>query len=88
MDADFMRAVVQFLKKVVHPKKASSKNFEITLHHSCSFSHAYCTVSTMSEMKKGIKKKTQITKLLSLYTANLLSQRQDISVRGQHGVVA
>jgi len=23
IDADFMRAVVQFLKKVVHPKKAS-----------------------------------------------------------------
>ena len=58
------------------------------LHNSCSFYQAYCTISTMSEMKKGIKKERQITKLLSLYTANLLSQRQDNPVRGQHGVVA
>ena len=56
IDADFMRPVVQLKKTVVHPIKASLKLFEITLHHSCSFTLVDDTVSTMSVMKKGIKK--------------------------------
>ena len=47
IDADFMRAVVQFKKTVVHPIKTSLKIFEIPLHHSCSFTLVDDTVSTI-----------------------------------------
>ena len=82
-----MWGVVQSDKKVVHHINALPELLEQRPYYSLTPLDSD-SINTMCGVGNDMQKRTQITKLLSLYTANLLSQRQENPVRGQHGVVA
>jgi len=74
---------------VVHHKKRLIYNpGEKNPHRSRTFFLNHDTVSTMSMMDKGREKKNAGNQTLKFVHCDLLSQRQDNPVRGQHGVVA
>ena len=53
-----------------------------------SFLASMDTPPVQGELLKCACTRERITKLLSLHTATLFSQLQDVPARGQHGVVA